>query len=148
MSMVEGESNRLLFKEFVTTFYFMKNGIGDLETLLRAFEIKLLTLTGYGINTEYCVKCGKKIANSNYFSYSSYGGVCNECKKEKGKTVTFATFKALNYLSKIQLDKVYRVKLSGEVKLEIYEILAHIIEQSYGKKANSLEIFNSLKRSD
>lgn len=118
ISMVEGESNRELFKEFVTAFYLMKNHVGDMETLIRAFEIKLLSATGFGLNMD----CGRKISAT--------------------------AFKTLSYLSKITLDKVYRVKLNEEVKQEIYLVLEELIAQSYGKKPKSLEILYSLKRSE
>ena len=144
ISMIEGESNRELFKELITAFYLLKNKASDLETLLRAFEIKLLKLTGYGLSTEYCVKCRRKIVNSNYFSYENYGGICSDCSKENGKTMSFAAFKALNYLSKLDLPKVCRVRLSTEVKKEIESILEDLILQSYGKKTKSLEILRNL----
>jgi DNA repair protein RecO (recombination protein O) len=144
ISMVEGESSRLLFKQLITVFYLLRNNVGDLETLLRAFEIKLLKLTGYGLNTDYCVKCRKKITNSNYLSFESYGGICPECKKSGGRQISFASFKALSYLSNLELEKVYRVKLSSEVKNEIEIILQELILQSYGKKTKSLEILKGL----
>ncbi|MDF2502837.1 MAG: repair protein RecO [Clostridium sp.] len=148
LSMVEGESNRTLFREFVTAFYLIKNKVGDIETLTRAFEIKLLALTGYTLNLDYCVKCRKKIDTSNYFSYQYYGGICNQCDKSNGKTISFAAFKTLSYLSKLSLDKVYRVNLDSKIKDEVYNILSDLILQSYGKKPKSLEILDSLKRSD
>lgn len=148
LSMTEGESNRALFKTFVTAFYLIKNKVGDIETLTRAFEIKLLTLTGYGFNLDYCVKCRKKLSVSSYFSYQYYGGICNECEKDNGKNISFAAFKALNYLSKLSMDKVYRVNLDSKIKDEIYKILSDLILQSYGKKPKSLEILNSLRGSD
>lgn len=147
-SMVEGESNRLLFKEFVIAFYLMRNKVGDLDTLIRAFEIKLLTLTGYGLNMDYCTKCRKKINSSNYFSYEYYGGICPECRKSNGKIISHAAFNTLKFLSKLQLDKIYRINLNNQIKDEIYGILSDLIFQSYGKKPKSLQILDSLRRSD
>lgn len=148
ISMVEGESNRQLFKEFVSTFYFIESGIGDVEILLRAFEIKLLRLTGFGLNMGSCVKCRKKINAADYFSYEYYGGICDECRKDNGKKISATAYKALSFLSKIPLENVHRIKLSSDIKIEIYNILKDLIYQSYGKQPKSLEILNSLKRSD
>jgi len=147
-SMVEGESNRLLFKGFVVAFYLMRNNVGDLETLIRAFEVKLLAHTGYGLNMEYCVKCRKKINSSNYFSYEYNGGICKECAKSNGKVISYAAFNTLKFLSKIQLDKIYRINLNNKIKGEIYVVLSNLIFQSYGKKPKSLEILDSLRRND
>lgn len=148
ISMVEGESNRQLFKEFVSTFYFIESGIGDIETLARAFEIKLLNLTGYALNMDFCVKCRKKIQVSNYFSYEYYGGICSDCEKNNGKIISLAAYKTLSYLSRVSLDTVHKIKLNDEVKAEVYTVLSDLIYQSYGKKPKSLEILNSLRRSE
>ncbi|UZW16305.1 DNA repair protein RecO [Clostridium pasteurianum] len=148
LSMTEGESNRELFREFVTAFYLIKNKVGDIETLIRTFEIKLLTLTGYGLNLDSCVKCRKKLSVSNYLSYQYYGGICNECTKDNGKIISYTAFKVLSYLSRLPLDKVYRVNLNSKIKDEIYKVLSDLILQSYGRKPKSLEILYSLKRSD
>lgn len=148
LSLTEGESNRELFKQFVTVFYLIRNKVGDMETLIRAFEIKVLTLTGYGLSLDYCVKCRKKLSSAAYFSYQYYGAVCNDCTKDNGSTISSAAFKVLAYLSKISLDKVHRVNIDNKVKDEIYKVLNDLILQSYGKKPKSLEILYSLKRSD
>lgn len=146
ISMVEGESNRALFKELLVAFYLIKNKACDIETLARYFEIKLLFLTGYGLDTERCVKCRKKINTSSYISYEFYGGICSECERNNGRNISFASFNALKFLSKISMDKIYRVNLSTKMKNEIYVILNDLISQSYGKKPKSLEILNSLRR--
>lgn len=148
ISMVEGESNRELFKQFVIAFYLMKNDACDIETLVRAFEIKLLTLTGFGLNTETCVKCRRKINTSNYINYEYNGGVCNDCRRDNGKAISYAAFNTLKFLSKTQLDKVHRINLNREIKLEIYKVLNDLIVESYGKKPRSLEILYSLGRKD
>lgn len=148
ISMVEGESNRPLFKELLTSFYLIKNEVGDIATLVRAFEIKLLNLTGYGLNTDHCVKCRKKLNTSNYISYEYYGAICTDCERNNGKFVSYAAFNTLKFLSKLQLDKIYRVNLNHEIKDEIYSILSDLMFQSYGKKPKSLEILNSLGRND
>ncbi len=147
-SMIEGESNRLLFKEFVVAFYLMRNKVGDLETLIRACEIKLLAHTGYELNMDYCTKCRKKINSSNYFSYEYNGGICPECKKNNGKAISHAGFNTLKFLSKMQLDKIHRINLNNQIKDEIYGVLSDLVFQSYGKKPKSLEILDSLRRSD
>lgn len=146
ISMVEGESNRDLFREFVSTFYLIKNKVGDLEILARAFELKLLRYTGYGLNLDYCAKCKKRISSSNYMSYKYYGCLCQECEKEGGRKISPASYSTLNYLNKLPLGKVHRVSLNDNVKREIYEILSEFISNDFAKKPKSLEILNLLKK--
>lgn len=144
ISMQDEESNRELFKHLVTAFYLMKNNAVDIETLVRAFEIKILQSTGYAFNLDYCCICRKKVISSNYINLQYSGGVCNECQKVNGIYISYATYNALKYLSKVPLENVHKVTLSKEVKAELYKLLSMLIEQNYFRKPKSLEIFNYL----
>ncbi|MBP2033046.1 DNA repair protein RecO [Clostridium algifaecis] len=144
IAMNDEECNKRLFIHLVTAFYLMKNHAVDLETLARAFELKILQSTGYGINFDYCAVCRRKITTSDYLSIQYLGGVCSECKKINGVGIKYSTFSALKYISKIPLEKVYRVNLSKEVKEELYKVLSLIISQNYFRKPKSLETLNYL----
>jgi len=142
----EEESNRELFKTFVSCFYLMSKKVVDLEVMARAFEVKLLEATGYGLNLEYCCQCKSKINTSNYISFQYGGGVCNQCEKVNGMYVSYATYNILKFLSKLSIDKVYRVSMKTEEKDELYRVLSIIIAQNYTRKPKSLEIYAFLKK--
>ncbi|URZ01142.1 DNA repair protein RecO [Clostridium felsineum] len=148
ISMAEGESNRDLFKEFVSTFYLIKNKVGDMETLIRAFELKLLKYTGYDLNFDYCSKCKKRIKKASYISYRYYGGICDDCSKEGGVAVNPAVYSSLNYLNKLPIEKVYRVTLNNDIKDEVFQVLKGFIGQNYAKLPKSLDLLNIIKRSE
>jgi DNA repair protein RecO (recombination protein O) len=138
------EKDKRLFIDLVSALYLMKNQAVDIETLSRAFELKILKATGYEINFENCAICGKKINTSDYLSIQYLGGICSECHKTNGIPIRYSTFNALKYISKISLEKVYRVNLSIEVKQELYKITSMIISQSYFRKPKSLDTLNNL----
>lgn len=142
IAMDDNESSRFMFINLVTALYLMKNNAVDMETLARAFELKILEATGYGINFENCSICRKKINTSNYLSMQYLGGICDECKKINGVSIKYSSFNALKYISKIPLEKVYRINLSREIKDELYRVLALIISQNYFRKPKSLETLN------
>ena len=79
IALVEGEKNIQVFKEFLTTLYLLNTDALDYELLIRYFELKLLKATGYGLNLDNCVCCGKKINVSNYIDVSNFGGICESC---------------------------------------------------------------------
>lgn len=145
ISLTDEESNRELFKEFVSTFYFMKAKVMDNDLILRNFEIKLLSAVGYTLNLEHCCICKKKIDTSNYINFQYYGGVCKECARTNGMYVGFATYNSLKFLTKTTSDKIYRLNLSKESKEEIYKVLSIFISQSFSRRPNSLETLNFLK---
>lgn len=144
ISMQDEESNRELFRHLVTAFYLMKNNAVDIETLARAFEIKVLKSTGYELNLEYCSNCRKRISTSNYISMQYSGGVCSDCQRVNGAYISHAAYNALKYLSRIPLENIYRVTLSKETKKELYKILSLFIEQNYFRKPKSLNTLDYL----
>ena len=141
----EGESNRLLFKEFITVFYLMRTKAVDIETLARAFELRILKATGYELSLDRCSICKEKITSSNYISLQYLGGICNKCNKDNGIDISNASYNIIKYLNKLPLEKIYRISIPNNLKKEIYDILKYIISQNYIRKPKSLEILNISK---
>lgn len=148
IALLEEESNRELFKDFVTVFYLMQNNAVDYDLLLRAFEVKLIINSGYYLDLEHCALCRKKIDKSSFISLEYLGGICSDCEKTKGLWVSYSTYNALKYLIKTPLENVYRLTLTKENKDELYKLLSNIIADSFGKKPKSLETLNFLKGAD
>lgn len=144
ISLTEEESSRELFKEFVTTFYFMKANIVSLDLLMRNFEVKLMKLTGYCFNLESCAICKKKISTSNYISFQYYGGVCENCEKINGIYISPGAYNSLKFLLKVSTDKIYRLILSKDILQELYQVLSVFIYQNYSRRPKSLELLNTL----
>ena len=148
ITMAEEESNRELFKELVSSLYFMKLHAVDNELISRAFELKVLKASGYALNLERCSICKKKINTSDYISLRYLGGICNECGKEYGVKIRPSAFSILKFLNNTSLDKLSRLNVSKEDKDEIFRVLNEFISQNYERKPRSLEALNYLKRSE
>ena len=141
----EGEINKLLFRDFITCLYLLNTDAMDYELLVRAFELRLLKATGYGLQFDNCSLCKKKIATAEYISLSHYGGVCIECKKEHGLHVSKAAYNALRFLNNTPMDKIYRLNITTEIKKQIERVTTFIINTNYSKKPKSLEMLNYIK---
>ncbi|HID0758330.1 DNA repair protein RecO [Clostridium botulinum] len=141
----EKESNRELFQELVKSLFLIKNKVIDIEILARAFEMKVLKYTGYALNFNYCLECGRKIETTNYISLQSLGGICSYCNKVNGIGVTYATYNILKYIYETPLEELYKLSVDTETKKDIYKILNIIINQNYLKKPKSLQILNYIK---
>ncbi len=145
IALVEGEKNIQVFKEFLTTLYLLNTDALDYELLIRYFELKLLKATGYGLNLDTCVCCGKKINVSNYIDVSNFGGICESCIRENGMYLSKGAYNSLKFLINTSPDKIYRLKISNDIKKEIEKITFYIISHNYAKKPKSLEMLNYLK---
>lgn len=141
----DGEANKALFRDFVTTLYLLNTDALDYELLIRSFEIKLLRSTGYTIMLDKCTICGKKINISNYISLSHYGGVCESCPKEHGLFISKGAYNSLKFLMSMNMDKLYRLNLNHEIKKEIEKVTTFLISNNYAKKPKSLEMLKYIK---
>lgn len=142
ISMVAEESNIELFKTFVTALYLLKTNALDVELLARAFELKLLSSTGYGLSFDRCSICNNKMENSTFISYQYVGGVCNKCNKIFGKEISMPAYNTLKFLNNISMDKVYRINPSEAVKKELKEVLSKVIASNYARRPISLDILD------
>lgn len=147
ISEIEGEPNRELFKTFVSALYFMDTNALDNEMLVRAFELKLLKLTGYGMELNHCVSCKMPLESSNYLSLAYLGGICDNCRKERGAAISRGTFNALRFLYNTNFERVYRLNLDRKTKDEMEKILSYIMQNSYSRKPKSLEMLTMFKES-
>lgn len=145
ISMQDEEVNAELYKEFITCLYLLDTDALDYELLIRAFEMKTLKATGYGLNFDNCVICKKKINSSDYINLSYYGGVCEECEKRNGIKISKGAYSALRFLNQTAMDKVYRLALNKDVKKEIEKISTTIISSNYSKKPKSLEMLKFIE---
>lgn len=148
IAMQEEESNRDLFKNFITAFYFMKSNALDYELLSRAFELRLLRNTGYKLNLEQCCICKKRMASSDYISLKYFGGVCSECERINGIRISYSAYNILKFLDNASMDKIGRISVSQKDKNEIYRVLTEIISQCYERKPKSLETLKYIKGSE
>jgi len=142
--MENDEVNKELFRDLVSSFYFIKNDAMDIEVLARAFELRILKATGYSLNFNQCVKCRKKITMSNNIDSITYGPICRECEKLNSIYISSPTYNTLKFLNNFGMDRINRIVVSKTSKLELYKILSFIISQSYTRKPRSLEMFNHL----
>lgn len=148
IALVDEESNRELFKDFLKVFYLMENKAVDYDILCRAFEVKLLLASGYYLNLEQCVFCKRKLNTSKYFNFEYLGGICSDCEKHRSVHISFAAYNSLKYLIKVPIENVYRLNLTKDIKEELFKLLTNIISENFGRKPNSLKAFEYIKGVD
>ena len=141
----DSEVNKTLFREFITCLYLLNTDAMDYELLIRAFELRLLSATGYGLEFDKCCICKRSIGTSDYISLSHFGGVCVECNKEHGLYISRAGYNALRFLNNTPMDKIYRLNVNKDIKKQIEKVTTFIINLNYSRKPKSLEMLNYIK---
>lgn len=141
----EKEKNPMLFKEAIKMLYFLKNGVGNFEMLIRAFEVKLIRLSGYNLEMNNCTRCGIDIKVSEYFDLSNLGCICESCNKNNSFKITKGTNSTLTYILNNDIEKIFRLNINPIIKKELNLLLSHIINEIAVRPPKSLEMIKILK---
>ena len=145
----------------LTSFLEMLNSGGERETLLRFFEIKLLSILGYMPHLNGCVVCGSALAadaNGAGLRFSSdKGGVvcvgCAEYETDAGAgygaprsvPVSLGTVKVLSSAVRFDLDKLARLKPGAAFLAEGEVLLDNCIKHQIGKELKTKKFLAKLR---
>ena len=104
--------------------------------ILVKFLISALDESGYGVDFERCMICGKKIDNRVFFDFNLGGGVCADCLDEEKMEISIYTYKLIGSI------------INGESKeydinhlLRALKFLDYFINLKTGERLKSLEDF-------
>lgn len=79
---------------------------------LVAFLLNALKYSGYALNLDGCVFCGKQIENKGYFDCSVGGFCCSDCYDGSGREINVETYSALCYIERGQTVSEDRATLA------------------------------------
>lgn len=143
------EANLDLFLLILKTFYLMTDSDIDRELLIRAFELKAVSISGYMPILDMCSICREK--QNNYYFSTKYGGIiCGGCLKNDMAAIKIScdTLSAMRYLIKSDIEKVRTVKVSRSAKKEMKKILKNYIKYYLEKEFKSLEFLDDIENVD
>ena len=132
------EDAPLLYPYLKPTLTALCDGKGA-KTICAIFLMRLLTYSGYGLNLDSCVLCGKKtdiVTVSNVHG----GFLCRDCAAEEGETkMDVASLKAYRAIAICPAEKIGAFELPQEVITPLLSNLGHLLEESTGAKIKSLD---------
>jgi DNA repair protein RecO (recombination protein O) len=137
----EHDPNPELFDELVETLRWLDGG-ADPAVVLFAFEMRLLTATGFLPELERCVACGKKNVYRTIAVSPRLGGViCHECSAGEGDRIENLPTGALEFLGKLasgRLTRLDRITVSKAVAKEARRFLAEYERWLLGREVVTL----------
>lgn len=130
----------------------ISNASDTIEILLAVikFQIKMMQISGFGIELDTCLCCGEPIKSENmYFSTQMGGIICSECNQTfKHKTILHYKLRDfLNACLQYDFDYIsdYDKKANEKVCLVCFELLKEYINKHSSKKFNSENILQDIK---
>ena len=133
----------------------ISNASDTMEILLAVikFQMKMMQISGFGIELDTCLCCGKPINNENmYFSTQMGGVVCAKCNElhQNSKLHTILHHKIRDFLDyELQNDfdyvSEYDQKANEKVCTVCFELLKEYINIHSSKKFNSTDILQEIR---
>jgi DNA repair protein RecO (recombination protein O) len=124
-------------------------GTGDIDMLLRYFELHLLGEAGYRPQLRHCVNCRKPLEPVvNSFSPASGGVLCPECSSRSHSALYSLSVNALKVLRFFQdnsYDTAARLKIPPELSEELERIMRGYIRYILEKDVKSVAWLDSLR---
>jgi DNA repair protein RecO (recombination protein O) len=118
----------------------------DPATLLRGFELQLLTRLGYGPELETCVSCGTEVEGGRAgFATSEGGVVCARCLGALGLgTISANALRAMRDLVRMTPEQLTRRKLSRAAGEELARIMRPFVDYQLPRRLRSAEFLDGM----
>ena len=147
----EGQTNNRLFYDLIKCLHILSNmRSNNYDTLIKAYELKMLMYSGLRPELNFCVCCGKQGDDPFNFSIIEGGLLCLSCNQEDGKAVKISNtaINVMRYLLETDLMIISRLKIKTPILNELNKLLkpymaAHIDKIHF----KSLAFLNTIKES-
>ena len=139
---VEGEGSDPLFFLFITTLNLLVEH--DADILVRAFELRLMSLLGYRPVLEQCASCNAPFSGEIRFSSELGGAICSACfgKDIYANKCTRGTVEIMKLLLKQEFRKLNILKTNRQSKEELTKILRGYILARSEKNLKTLSFLD------
>ena len=145
----EGDPNPSIFGLILSTLHLLT--VADVEMTLRAFEARLLGLSGLTPDLHSCTSCNSPLTETKItFSYPLGGLLCKDCAAEETKKRTFnrGTLEVLKTLYRWDLKKLHQLKVPDLLRKELNTLLRAYIEYYLEKRLKTTEFLDRLYKSN
>ncbi|MGE5675083.1 MAG: DNA repair protein RecO [Mycobacterium leprae] len=133
----------------LATLHLLNEETYEPEPIIRAYELKLLSILGFRPSLAECVSCGGDTDGEGPVRFSpALGGVlCPHCSGE-GEAVhrlNRGTLETMKRLLEGDLRRVHMIRISREMAMEMDRVLSDYIGQRLERKLRSKDFLDSLR---
>jgi DNA repair protein RecO (recombination protein O) len=146
-------------KKQVQLYYLLQHVLSQLDSgpstaaeLSIIFQIRLLSLSGYGPNLMQCARCQKKSAmiqsDRVVFDIAKGGILCDECTLGSGGRIRLSrgTIKQLIWVESGDLKKASRMRFGSQALAEGLEFLEAFVPYVMGIQLQSLRFLKQIRK--
>jgi DNA repair protein RecO (recombination protein O) len=134
----EGDRDPAVFELLLATLHALDAG-GDMPTLVRGFELRLLTQLGYGPELVGCVSCGAEVTGSAAGFAAGQGGVvCKHCLHLTGAgPLTPTALRAMREMVRMATQELAARRLSRRTADELARVMRAFVDHQLGRPLRS-----------
>jgi DNA repair protein RecO (recombination protein O) len=143
----EGAENRALFRLLLNALQSLSGGV-DPALVLRYFELRSLSCSGYLPELWECVLCHHRLeATTNYFSPSAAGLLCPDCRGKEGldRPASVDCVKVLRFLSQNECSALTRLRLKPRLAGEIEDLMQGFVTYVLDREVASAKWLRQLR---
>jgi len=145
---LEGHQDRRIFKLLQQSLYALRQQ-SELDSLIRLFEIRLLSLSGYKPQMDHCVICKTVSENSIFkFSFIQNGILCMNCSRRVSIDIEFTTG-IRNYIKKlmdVEIKSCERIKIPKNQIEEIEKVTHKLVLSHLGREPKSYPFIKTMAK--
>jgi DNA repair protein RecO (recombination protein O) len=144
------EKNIELFYMLLKTMYLITDERIDSELLIRTFELKAMSISGYMPNLNRCSICSEESSSTFRFSSKLGGILCEKCLGNDVYSikVDFSTINTMKYIVKSEITKINMIRISQSVKNNMKIVLKNYIKYHLEREFKSLQFLDDIKNID
>jgi DNA repair protein RecO (recombination protein O) len=121
----------------------------QLEVILSSYELKMLSIVGYGPELAACVRCGKPIESKVWFGLLSGGVLCPVCSTKDLNAVEIdrETLDLLREYRRESIARVGKTCVAGRATREASDVLNAFVRAQIteGAKIRSLDFLERMR---
>lgn len=146
----EADESRPLYELLVQT-YAALNSSANPELVLRAYELRLLHLSGYRPNLHHCVVCNKLLTEAADRFSPPLGGVLCQRDRDADRAALLmsgAAFRLLRFLQSQPMAAIETLRLSAEVRGEAERLLRAYLRRLLERDLKSVAFLEDAMRGE
>lgn len=144
----EGQTNNRLFNLLGKTLYLFKKDDIEIDTIVRAFELKFMYYSGFKPHLSSCVNCNHEETGQQWrFSPQQGGLLCKNCYHTDlyAMKISEPALRLANYLLNKDITQIQKLKVNDFLNEELKNVLKKYISVHINKyDFKSLDIADKL----
>ena len=127
----------------LNALYALSEGLKPPEYVKPAFELRLMSASGFAPLIDHCSECETEVFESASLSLEGGTLFCEKCAKPGYKKLSRGTLSAMKYILQSDTKKLFSFKISETALRELYRVAELYLLTQFDRKFRTLEYYTA-----